>query len=231
MADSTPAKLLQQVPRFNGTNWESWSFSAKAALLFLNALGISKGTETTPTDTSKLEDYKKWSRQGLSLILVSVDPTIQQSLNMDKTLKENWDNLVARYGAHTSLNIWVDFTKYMSTHFSTESPPMQQIDALSELHTRVHTSGILITDSLHLMILLKLLPDSYEVIQQTLLTTIDFNKVNPMVIDNICSRIMSEEACQASSPSTSAIKKATAKIKCQYCGGSGHWEKDCYRKQ
>ena len=124
MADSTPAKLLQQVPRFDGTNWESWSFSAKAALLFINSLGIAKGTETTPTDTSKMEDYEKRSHQGLSLILVSVDPTVQQLLDMDKTLKENWDNLVARSGAHTSLNIWVDFTKYTSTHFSTESPLM-----------------------------------------------------------------------------------------------------------
>lgn len=228
MANSTPTKLLQQVPRFDGTNLESWSFSTKAVLLFLNALGIAQGTETAPTEAAKLEDYEKRSRQGLSLILVSVDPAVQQSLDMDKTLKENWANLVARYGARTGLNIWVDFTKYTSTHFSTESPLMQQIDALSELCTHIHASSILITDSLRLIILLKSLPDSYEVVQQMLLATIDFNKVNPKVIDNICSRIMSEEARQALSPSMSAIKKATAKIKCQYCGGLGHSEKDCY---
>ena len=77
MADSTPAKLLQQIPKLDGTNWESWSFSAKASLLFLNALGIAEGTETQPlvppSTFEALEDYNKRSHQGLSLILMSVD--------------------------------------------------------------------------------------------------------------------------------------------------------------
>jgi len=63
MANSTPKKLLQQVPRFNGTNWESWAFSAKAVLLFLNALGIADGTETQPAvppaDQATLDDWNK----------------------------------------------------------------------------------------------------------------------------------------------------------------------------
>ena len=102
MADSTPAKLLQQIPKLDGTNWESWSFSAKASLLFLNALGIVEGTETQPlvppSTFEALEDYNKRSRQGLSLILVSVDQSIHQSLNISKTLKQNWETLVTQYG-------------------------------------------------------------------------------------------------------------------------------------
>ena len=73
MASSTLAKLLQHIPKVDGTNWESWSFFSKA----LNALSIAEGTETQnvipPSTIEALEDYNKCSCQGLSLILMSVD--------------------------------------------------------------------------------------------------------------------------------------------------------------
>ena len=59
MSDSTTVKALQQVSKFDGTNWETWSFSIKTALLFLNALGIAEGTETCSSDPAKTEDYDK----------------------------------------------------------------------------------------------------------------------------------------------------------------------------
>ena len=132
MADSTPAKLLPQIPKLNGTNWESWSFSAKASLLFLNALGISEGTKTQPiippSTIKALGDYNKCSCQGLSLILVSMDQSIHQSLNISRTLRQNWKILVTQYGTWTSLSLWVDFHQYSQTHFLTDTPLTQQID-------------------------------------------------------------------------------------------------------
>ena len=73
MTDSATARAFQQVLRFNETNWENWSFSAKAVLLFLSALRIADRTETRPTDAMKIKDYNKWAHQGLSLILTYVD--------------------------------------------------------------------------------------------------------------------------------------------------------------
>ena len=102
MANSTLAKLFQQILKLDGTNWESWSFSTKASLLFLNALSIAEGTETQPiippSTIKALEDYNKHSHQGLSLILVSVDQSIHQSLNISRTLRQNWETLVTDYG-------------------------------------------------------------------------------------------------------------------------------------
>ena len=133
MSDSTTVKFFQQVSNFNGTNWETWSFSVKAALLFLNALGIAEGTEIRSSDAAKIEDYDKRARQGLSLILTSVDVTIYQSLDINKTLKQNWDALYTQYGTRTGLNLWIDFQKYMTTRLITDTPLTQQIDALSRL--------------------------------------------------------------------------------------------------
>ena len=67
MTNSTTNKVFQQVPKFNGENWENWSFSVKATLLFLNALGIADRTETYPTDATKIEDYEKWTYQVLEI--------------------------------------------------------------------------------------------------------------------------------------------------------------------
>ena len=233
MSDSATAKAFQQVSRFDGTNWETWSFSIKAALLFLNALGIAEGTELHSTDAAKMEDYDKRARQGLSLILTSVDVTIYQSLDINKSLKQNWDALNAQYGARTGLNLWIDFQKYTTTRLVTDTPLTQQIDALSELRARVNAAGIRIDDSLHAMIMLQSLPDSYKVVQQTLLATIDFPKATTATISNIRSRILSEELCQGSTSGVSAIKRKpdANKGKCNYCGGTGHWEKDCKRKE
>ena len=47
--------------------------------------------------------------------------------------------------------------------------------------------------SLHAMILLQSLPDSYEVVQQTLLATIDISAATAANIANICSHNLSEE--------------------------------------
>ena len=85
----------------------------------------------------------------------------------------------------------------------------------------------------HFMLWSCSLPDSYEVVQQTLLATIDFPKATTATISNICSCILSEELRQGSTSGVSAIKcKPDAnKGKCNYCGGTGHWEKDCKRKE
>ena len=102
MANSTPAKLLQQIPKLDGTNWESWSFSAKASLLFLNALGMAERTKTQPvippSTIEALEDYNKCSCQGLSLILMSMDQSIHQLLSISRTLRQNWETLATQYG-------------------------------------------------------------------------------------------------------------------------------------
>ena len=60
--------------------------SLKATLIFIDTLGIAEGTEatptlpTTPTDDDKrnFEDWQKRSHQGLSLLLVSVKPSVHQ---------------------------------------------------------------------------------------------------------------------------------------------------------
>ena len=187
MADSATSKLLSTIKKFDGTNWETWAFSIKAAFMFIDALNIAEGTEKEPPlsipskeeEHRLLEDWKRRSRQGLSLLLVSVKPTVHQSLDMAKSLRENWSTLKAAYGTRTRLNLWVDYRQYTTTTFSTAESLTQQIDAMSDLKNRIAQAGLPITDSLHTLNVLQALPTSYEIVQQRILAVVtDFSTIS-----------------------------------------------------
>ena len=228
-------KLLTMVEKFDGTNWESFSYTLQSTLMYIDALDIMLGTSKQPTlsapptsdEQRAHDDWAKRSRQGNALLLTSVTRSVQQSLSITKTLKENWDSLKDTYGTCTGLNLWVDYCQYTTTTFSTDTPLTQQIDAMSELRTRIVNAGLAISDPLHTLNVLQALPASYEVVQQTILATLsDFSKID---WGNTCSRILSEELHQGTSAGIAAIcarASGQGKDKCNFCGGIGHWEKD-----
>jgi hypothetical protein len=66
----------------------------EAALMVIDALRIAKGTKLAPLRTlptnderRRLDDWEKCSRQGLSLLIIPVKPSVHQSLNIAKTLE------------------------------------------------------------------------------------------------------------------------------------------------
>jgi gag-polypeptide of LTR copia-type/Zinc knuckle len=239
MADTTTSKLLSTIEKFDGTNWESCAFTLKATFMFINALCIAKGTELAPSlstmptkdERRRLNDWEKCSRQGLSLLLVSVKLSVHQSLDMAKTLEQNWSHLKKTYSTRTGLNLWVDYRRYTTMTFSHDTKLTQQIDKMSELKNHIVATGLAISDPLHTLNVLQALPASYEIVQQTILATItDFSKIDWASTKNC---ILSKELQQGLQPNINAIrtKSNNCKDKCNYCGGTGHWEKDCRRKE
>ena len=237
MADSTTSKLLPTMEKFDGTNWEGWSFSFKATLMFIDVLRIAEGTKsapvlgTTPTEDAcrRRDDWEKCSHQGLSLLLVSVKSSVYQSLNMTKSLDNNWMNLKLMYGTRMGLNLWVDYRQYTTMAFSLDTPLTQQIDEMSELRNRIVNAGLTISDLLHTLNVLQALLMTYEIVQQTILATItDFTKIDWA---SICSCILSKELRQGSQASINAIRPGRRSNSCNWCGGAGHWERDCRKKQ
>ena len=91
---------------------------------------------------------------------------------------------------------------------------------------------MIIPDSLHAMLILRALPSTYEVVQQTILANVKDYKT--LTSHDIRSRLLSEELRQGTTVGVNAIrpgKRAVSTDSCNWCGGTGHWERDCRRKQ
>ena len=101
-----------------------------------------------------------------------------------------------------------------------------------DLKSRIDAAGMTIPDSLHAMLVLRALPSNYEVVQQTILANVRDYKT--LTSANMRSRLLSEELRQGTTTGVNAIrpgKKAASTDSCNWCGGTGHWERDCKRKQ
>jgi len=116
---STASKFLTSIEKFDGTNWEDWSYSVRSAFRLSHILRIAEGTEkrpaqsTTPTEAEirATDDWDKRNDEGLGLIQLAIKATIRQSIKEDETLAENWKRLKDTYSTRTGLNLWVDITK------------------------------------------------------------------------------------------------------------------------
>jgi hypothetical protein len=113
---------------------------------------------------------------------------------------------------------------------------------MDALRTRITTGGLAITDQIHSLTILNVLPDSYNVTKQAVLASItDFSII---AFDTIRHRTLSEELRQSQTPTMSAVrlpphntpksmspKNPRSKDACNWCGIPGHYEKDCERRK
>jgi hypothetical protein len=184
---SNTSRFLTSIEKFDGTNWEDWSYSVRSIFRLTHILQIAEGVETrpipalpnTPTDAelSTIDDWDRRNDEGLGLIQLAVKATIRQSIKENENLADNWKHLQDTYGTHTGLNLWVDITTYFATSFSPELPFTQQIDEMSEFKSRIESAGMPIADSLHAMLILCALPPTYDIVQQMILANISDYKV------------------------------------------------------
>ena len=73
---SNALKFLTSIEKFDGTNWEDWSYSVRSAFRLSHILCIAEGTEKCPSlpanpteaEVRVVEDWDKRNDEGLSLI-------------------------------------------------------------------------------------------------------------------------------------------------------------------
>ena len=91
------------VEKFDGTNWEDWSYSIESHFQLMHILCIAEGTEIRPkpaaanapteAESRTIEDWDRRNDEGLGLIQLSIKTTIRQSINRKETLAQNWKRL------------------------------------------------------------------------------------------------------------------------------------------
>ena len=95
---SKTSKFLTSIKKFDGTNWEDWSYSVRSAFRLSHILYISEGTEKHPSlpanpteaEVRVVEDWDKRNDEGLGLVQLAVKSSIRQSIKEDESLAQNW---------------------------------------------------------------------------------------------------------------------------------------------
>ena len=102
---SHPSKLFASIEKFDGKNWEDWSYSVRSAFQLSHILQIAEGNKicltksATPTE-AEINTIKIWDQlneEGLGLIQLAVKVSIGQSIKEDETLVQNWKCLKDTY--------------------------------------------------------------------------------------------------------------------------------------
>ena len=81
---SHSSKFLTSIEKFDGTNWEDWSYSVRSAFRLSHILRIAEGTEKHPTapatpteaDYRAIETWDQRNEEGLGLIQIAVKASI-----------------------------------------------------------------------------------------------------------------------------------------------------------
>ena len=95
---SNASKFLTSIEKFDGTNWEDWSYLVRSAFRLSHILRIAEGTEKRPSlpanpteaEVRVVEDWDKRNDEGLGLIQLAVKSSIRQSIKEDESLAQNW---------------------------------------------------------------------------------------------------------------------------------------------
>ena len=180
----------------------------------------------TEAESHAIEDWDRHNDKGLGMIQLSIKMTIRQSINRKETLTKNWKRLQETYSTCSGLNLWMDVTRYYGMMFNPKQPLTQQINEMSKLRSRIMAADMG-SDNIHAMLILKALPSTYEVTQQTILANVKNYK--ELTSANIRAQILAEELHQTSA-TINAIRPGRKTNACNWCGGSGHWERDCRQR-
>ena len=87
------------------------------------------------------------------------------------TVKDRWDELKCLYsgdtGSTTVFNNWITLTQ---THLDENQPLGPQLMKLNEAHVNLANAKMGVSDTQYCFILLRALPESYEMLTSTILT-------------------------------------------------------------
>jgi len=151
------------------------------------------------------------------------------------TFKDKWDKLRDTYGGASSsttvFNLWRQLTQ---ARLDESTPMAYQLAKINETYIALTNASMGITDNQFCLILLHALPDSYEVLASTILTSGTLDKLKH---SEIIAWIINEEVRQSRSllnlakvtpiKSNSNKKKDHTSLTCHYCNKKGHIKPDC----
>src|SRR6266571_1204144 len=216
----------------SGQNWSVWSGTI-GALLQLNEVEDILTHDTSPSGV----DADEWSsiqRKTMAYLRLHCTPDVFSIVESDvdfPTFKDKFDRLRETYGGTGStaiFNLWIELTQ---ARLDEGSPLAPQLAKLNEACIKLSNAGMGVSDIQYSLILLNALPESYEVVATTLLTS---GPASNLKHSEITTHVLNEEGQKSgSSASLNAARtgKKTPHVTCNYCHKKGHVSRDCRKKK
>lgn len=266
---STTSPDITKTPFLTGRlNYREWSLEVEADAMLGAFWGAFDGTNTTPTgaDAAQIERVVDREMKAQDLVLKTISHPLRKELmryrpivttatatvaavTRDPKAKDMWDYLESKFQKKDGLSALFDFQLLFRASFTDDGTLEAQLNELTKLRIRAAAGGFTVEDWQFAVIMLIALPQSYEHIKDSFLTTSTITALDPIVV---YSRILEMEFCCIAHPSTNTISLSVKKSgnsnnknkgkgkrppkpppgvgDCWHCGNPGHWANRCREK-
>src|SRR5258708_6309381 len=222
-----------KLSQFDGSDWSNWSGILKALLTLHEAEDIF-ALKMAPSRVDKGE-WDSLQRRTKAYLCLYVKPNVFSLIALDAkfpTFKDKWEKLKQVYGGATGsttiFNLWIQLTQAC---LNDSQPMISQLAKLNEAQVNLSNASMGITDIQYCLILLNVLPSSYEVVATTILA---LGAPSMLSHTEIIARILNEEGqCSGNSAALNAAcapiksdgkkkRKDHSNLTCHYCNKNSH---------
>ena len=183
----------------------------------------------TATEIAVQATWNKKNDKVLGSIQLYVTQNLCHMVDNEYLAATAWGKIADEYKKLSVVGAFVAFQQFINLHMSDASVLGPQIDAIIEKAAQVNAVGIELKEQLVALTIVNALPNSYQLLSSTILTTVDLTTlklatVRPKIIEE-------EQRHMANKVSVSRVSKAPQLgTKCKKCERNNHtteqhWDK------
>lgn len=250
MASTVKIESGNNIPKFDGSNFQLWKFSITILLKAEKLLSIVDGKEAEPEDKTSAE-WTAWETKNSKvqvLFLTTISTNQLQHLINCENAYQMWSRLMAIHEQKTEFSkelLWQRFYEYkMSENCSIA----EHISAIELLVKQLKDVKETISNSAVCSKLISSLPSRYNSFR----TAWDSVASDQQTLENLAARLLKEEtrmSCDDNETSRLAlqvkalqskleattfkknnIKELKKNTSCKYCKLKGHWARECRKR-
>jgi gag-polypeptide of LTR copia-type len=231
-----------RLEQFDGSGWENWSGILEAILTLHEAKDVFTLTKPpTDVDQSNWDSVQKRTKAYLRLYVKQDVYSLIASDMEFPTFKDKWTRLKETYsGASGSTTVFNQWRMLTQAQLDDVQPMALQLAKINEARVALANASMGVTNNQYALILLHVLPASYEVAASTILAS---GPPNSLKHSKIIAHIINKEgrqsgtsgsslnAAKAAPIKSSSKKKDHSGLTCHYCNKKGHIKPDCHKKK
>lgn len=210
---------LLDIQKLNGVNYDDWSFRVKNALMYKRLWKCVNSTEVKDQESDE---------QALSLIALSCNNIVKDTILECKTASEAWKKLAEKYVRSSPAAKVALYCRLTSLRCETVSGTKELLEEFSVVVRKLRELKVTMDDDMFTIILLRALPPCYEQFRVAVLTrdTLpELSEVQSKVEEEYLRQLNGQDRSLDDSEKAMAVR--SGQRSCFECGKYGHFKRDC----